>query len=355
MTDAAKSRYPQRGDREDRAVRRLDRELAAQRAITPLGPHRGAQSSLARTHVAEAQRARIIAAMVELVNEHGDETVAVSRVISAAKVSRRTFYELFEDRGDCLVAAIEWGVTLAGLRVSAAYNRHDRWVDRVRAGLCELLRFFDEEPSLASLCVVRSAGAGPIALALRWETLDRLTRVVDEGRAASRREPPPLTSEGIVGGVLGVIHKRLLNPDTGPLLDLLGPLMSMIVLPYLGDAAARKELARPDPPVAVPGTTAEPKARNPLESISLRLTHRTVGVLHAIADEPGLSNKQIGERSGIVDQAQISRLLTRLADLGLMENTGGGRPMGTTNAWRLTPTGEEVECAIWGKWPSAMR
>src|SRR6185312_8134249 len=91
--------------------------------------------------------------------------------------------------------------------------------------------------------------------------------VVDEGRALTGRgkarageELPPLTAEGIVGGVLSILHTRLLaspssltkpfgkrKEDQESLQDLAGPLMSMIVSPYLGPAAARRELARPAP------------------------------------------------------------------------------------------------------------
>jgi hypothetical protein len=46
----------------------------------------------------------------------------------------------------------------------------------------------------------------------------------------------------LVGGVFAALHTRLLDQRPQPLVDLLGPLMSMIVLPYLGAAAARREL-----------------------------------------------------------------------------------------------------------------
>ena len=77
----------------------------------------------------------------------------------------------------------------------------------------------------------------------------------------------------------------------------------------------------------------------------LRLTYRTLAVLQVIAAEPGLSNKQIGERAGIVDQGQISRLLARLCERGLTKNTGGGQPIGAANAWWLTPQGEQLALA----------
>jgi hypothetical protein len=64
-----------------------------------------------------------------------------------------------------------------------------------------------------------------------------------------------------------------------------------------------------------------------------------------IAAHPGASNREIAEGSGIIDQGQISKLLTRLARLKLIQNTGGGQEKGAANAWHLTGRGAEVERA----------
>jgi len=75
----------------------------------------------------------------------------------------------------------------------------------------------------------------------------------------------------------------------------------------------------------------------------MRLTYRTMRVLSAIAAEPGLSNARVSERAGVTDQGQISKLLSRLAGLQLIENTGQGQRNGAVNAWQLTDRGEAIE------------
>jgi hypothetical protein len=179
-----------------------------------------------------------------------------------------------------------------------------------------------------------------------------LIGVVDEGRAEVRggREPPAMTAEGVVGGVFSIVHARILQRDAAerhsgaitPLTELLGPLMAAIVLPYLGQAAAQKELHKPAPPLK---TKTRPQ-RDPLEGLDMRLTYRTVRVLAAIAVRPGASNRQVAEGSGIADQGQISKLLARLDGLGLVVNSGRGQPRGAPNAWQLTARGREVEAAL---------
>jgi AcrR family transcriptional regulator len=299
----------------------------------------------ARQHVSEAQRIRILSAMADLAWHDGAKPVTVSEIVGMAGVSRNTFYALFVDRGDCLLAAIEQAFELARERAISSYVGEDPWVERVRAGLSALLTFFDDEPKLAWLCVVQSVSAGPKALKRRWDVLDQLSTLVDEGREQSRRRPPPLTAQGVVGGAVSLIHARMLKPGSGALTELLNPLMGIIVHPYLGSAASQRELTR-----AVTGASedraATTAALNPLEGLGTRLTYRTVRVLAVISAHPGLSNMEVSQRAGIANQGQISKMLARLTRVGLITNTGEGQARGASNAWRLTRRGEEVKRAV---------
>jgi DNA-binding MarR family transcriptional regulator len=154
-----------------------------------------------------------------------------------------------------------------------------------------------------------------------------------------------LTAEGVIGAVSGVIHKRLLEPDAPPASELLGSLMSMIVLPYLGSAAARREFNRKPPCIPKPPARAG-RVSDPLEGVDMRLTYRTLRVLNVIGAQPGVSNRDVADQAGITDQGQMSRLLARLENLGLSKNTGEGHTRGATNAWHLTRKGQEIQHAI---------
>ena len=301
---------------------------------------------LPREHVSEIQRMRILAAMAEVASELGAGSVTVAHVVARAGVSRRTFYDLFSDREECFLAAFEEAVGRVGERVVGAYQAPGAWRERTRAALWALLVFLDEEPSAARLCVVESLAAGPRVLEHRAVVLRALVGAVDEGRSvAARKAPPlpPLTAEGVVGAVLSVIHTRLSEPKAKPLTSLLGELMSVIVMPYLGQAAAQKELHRPAPKLK---TKTTPAARDPLDGLDMRITYRTVRVLMTIASNPDASNRKIATEAGIGDQGQVSKLLARLEHLGLIENRGIGPIKGAPNAWTLTPRGRQVQQAI---------
>jgi AcrR family transcriptional regulator len=309
-------------------------------------PRRPPADGLPREHVTEIQLVRILAAMAEVAAERGAGAASVAHVVAHAGVSRRTFYDLFEDREDCFLAAFDEAVARAARTVIPAYGKAQGWRERIRAGLLATLVFFDEEPALARLCVVESLAAGPGALARRGEVFDLLVQVVDEGRAvrpARVPEPQPLAAEGVVGAVLSMVHRRLVAQDARPLTGLLGELMSAIVLPYLGAAAARKELQRPTPTLPKKQSS---RHGDPLEGLDMRITYRTVRVLIAIGSAPGASNREIATAAGISDQGQVSKLLTRLQALGLVHNEGVGHIKGAPNAWTLTSRGHEVEQAI---------
>ncbi len=302
-------------------------------------------SGLPRVQVTEIQRGRMLAAAIEAVEDVGYARMTVAQVIGRAKVSRKTFYDVFADREDCFLAAFDQAIAHDGALVREAYGQQSGWREGIRSALARLLTLLDEEPGLARVCIVEALGAGPRVLRRRAQVLDELAKVIDQGRslASSNHQPPDVTAEGVVGAVFAVLHVRLLEGDEAPLADLLGPLMSMIVLPYLGARAASSELTRPGPePRRRTRRSAPLRPRDPLDGLNMRLTHRTVRVLMVIAERPGASNREIAERSGIVDQGQISKLLTRLARLKLVENTGDGQEKGASNAWRLTARGAQV-------------
>ena len=335
--------------------------MAARAPVRPRGRSasvarsRPARGEAPRARVVEMQRSRILAAALGAVDELGYAHTTVAHVTRRARVSRRTFYELYSNREDCLLAALDSVVELIAQEFAGAHLEEFSWRERVRAGLWTILSFFDREPVLARACVIQALRGGPRVLERREQVLARLAGALDGGRSQSARgnDCPPLTAEGLVGAAFAVVYGRLLRGDGTPLTDLHGELMGMIVLPYLGPAAAKREQDRhaPAPDGVTPASRKSPVgsereegggASDPLAGLPMRLTYRTALVLEAIAAGPGVSNRGVGERAGVPDQGQISKLLSRLQRLGLIANSGAGHSRGEANAWTLTPTGVHV-------------
>lgn len=324
-----------------------------------------------RAQLAEVQRARIVVAAIEAVGENGYAGLTIADVIARARISRRTFYEVFASRDDCFLAAFDTALEQLAGPVVAAYRGEDdgrpatrargrsAWRERIAAALTTALALFDERPALARLLVVETLAAGPPALARRAAVVDALVRAVDAGRDAARgsSEPGPLAGEAVVGAVLAVLHGRLREyPRHDSLLALAGPLMNAIVLPYLGPAAAARELRRPAPSARGPVERGDGQA-NPMHGLEMRFTYRTLRVLAAVgelaAEGTRPSNRAVADAAGVSDFGQMSKLLRRLQRLGLVENAqrAHGEPFrGAPNRWRLTDRGAAV-CAVGSGYP----
>ena len=196
----------------------------------------GGDGGVSRERFAEIQRARLLAAAVRAVDELGYPDTSVADITSRARVSRRTFYELFADREACLATVIEGILGLLAAELAAAGLEGLGWRERVRGGLFVILGFLDREPVLARVLVVQALRGGPRVLERREVVLGGLAGVVDEGRLLSVRAGrcTPLTAEGLVGAAFSIVYARLLQGERRPLTGLLGELMGMVVLPYQG-------------------------------------------------------------------------------------------------------------------------
>jgi AcrR family transcriptional regulator len=331
------------------AERKVPSQGMASNGLRPFRNERVLPCGREGAHVAEMQRRRLLLAFTEVVAESGLEDAGVGRVCKRAGVSRRTFYDLFEDREACFLAVLDNAMERISRYVLPAYMQKARWRERVRSALAALLDLFQEDPPLARVCLVETLKAGPAVSEFRRRVLDVLASAIDEGRQEAKvsAEPPPLTAQSTVGGAVSVLHARILEGDPAPLTDLLNPLMSMIVHPYLGAAAARRELEHDVPPPKPASNGRAPKPpSDPFRDLPIRLTFRTARVLAAIGSQPGASNRQIADAAGVIDQGQISRLLNRLEGFDLIQNNGQGHTKGEPNAWTLTPRGQGITQAI---------
>lgn len=306
---------------------------------------RWGRNGLPRGTVTEIQRGRMLAAAVQVVAESGYSRMTVAQVIRRARVSRRTFYFVFRDREDCFLAAFDRAVAGAEAVAEAGYRSGGDWRSGIRRALVNVLSFLDEEPGLAKLCVLEALGAGPRVLARRAKLLETLAAVVDQGRSATIVKPSPLAAEGAVEAVAGIVHARLVDGHRQPLSNLLGPLMSIITLPYLGPQEASRELELAASELRRPSVRGTSEQTGSFDGLDMRLTYRTVRVLMALADCPGASNRELAQRSDITDQGQMSKLLARLARLQLVTNMGEGQEKGMSNAWHLTDRGAQIERA----------
>lgn len=206
----------------------------------PRGRHR-----LPPEVIARSQRERLLEAAVRVVAAKGYGATTVTDLTKEAGISRTTFYEMFEDKEACFLAAYDGAVDALMRRVTVAYEVEEGWPARARAGLTALLEALAEEPELARLALVDVGAAGLAAQRRYRAALQRLTPFFDEGRdfAPGGRNLPANTSRMAIGAVAGLISDELVEERAEQLPDLLSEVLFATLVAYIGPAAAAREVA----------------------------------------------------------------------------------------------------------------
>jgi AcrR family transcriptional regulator len=199
----------------------------------------------------EIQRVRLLAAMIETAAVHGYAEAGVAEVCMRAGVARRAFHELYADREDCFLAAFDDIVARGCVCIVDACRETEEWTETIKAGLSALLAFFDEQPLAARFVALETFTVSTRVLWRRSRLLDRFAEVVHAGGCAafapadrSRSAPSRDIARELVVKAHSIVFEGVVYGRSGELTSLAAPLASMIVLPYVGEAAARRELAQ---------------------------------------------------------------------------------------------------------------
>jgi AcrR family transcriptional regulator len=159
--------------------------------VLPRGPHK-----LERQVVLDSQRGRLLAAFVDLVAERGTYAVPIGDIVKRAGTAKRTFYEHFRTREECMLQAFD---VASGLVVSQVIERADAEPDpiaRIAVGTRAYLEALGSVPQFTEVFLRHMRGGGP-ELADRWaEWVEAVAGVIVQWRADSRAEHaelPPLT------------------------------------------------------------------------------------------------------------------------------------------------------------------
>lgn len=185
--------------------------------------------------VARIQRGRLMDAMADVVAAVGYEDASVERVLVQAGVSRRTFYELFNDREDCFLATYDAAMGQAFLIVTDAYLDCTTPERRIEAALAAFLRFCAEEPQLARLCVVEVFAAGARARERRAEFMERFAALLEHAMGELRGDDKldRLAAQALIGGVHEVIYGPIDHGDTESLPELAAEIVASQIAPLV--------------------------------------------------------------------------------------------------------------------------
>jgi AcrR family transcriptional regulator len=222
----------------------------------PSGRHR-----LSREAVENSQRGRLLFAVAQVVAERGYGATTVGDIVELANVSRTTFYEQFDDKEACFLAAFDFGVEFVLGQMRAAWEALPDgrdWRAHVRSDLKTFLETLAAEPAFALALQVEVLAAGPAALDRRAEVFalfTERTRRLNEIARAQEPGMPELPDELFqihTGGADEVIRQHLRTEGAERLPELVDPLAAATIALF-GDREwapeSERELIR-DTPVA---------------------------------------------------------------------------------------------------------
>jgi AcrR family transcriptional regulator len=186
------------------------------------------------------QRDRILVATATVVAKRGYPNTTIEHIVKRASVSRSTFYELFENREDAMLATIDAVIADVRRRVEAASPSDADWPTRTRASLAALLDYVVANPAFARTAIVESVSAGPAAVERYEDLLGIFSVDLARGRELEGATPGlPETFEGsLIGGVVWMIHQRLLHGEIDEVPAMLPTVVEFCLAPYVGQERA---------------------------------------------------------------------------------------------------------------------
>lgn len=189
-----------------------------------------------------------MAAVVRVTVANGYESTTVGDILGEAGVGRESFYELFDDKLDCTLAAHKILVDDLEERVREAYTSTGPWPQRVREALAATLDWFAADPDAARFTLVELSTVGPAFRPIFQAEYARFTRLLEDGIGDEDPNPALSGAAGLaVGAMLARIYEEIVLGRTAELPRLLPDLTYDMLVPFVGEAAAREEQRRASP------------------------------------------------------------------------------------------------------------
>jgi AcrR family transcriptional regulator len=222
----------------------MAREIPWEGEPLPRGRHK-----LATDVVKSSQRERLLRAMVESVAAQGYDSTTVPAVVSAARVSRNAFYEFFEDKADCFLAALsEASEELLGELLSVASEPD--WRQALSAGVGRYLRWWQTHPAIAKAYFTGLPRVGERGDAHRDRVFGGYEALfVELARRARNEQPqleplPPLAARALVYSITETVAYEIRSGHTESLPSLADDILELAVTLLADSATARRLLRR---------------------------------------------------------------------------------------------------------------
>jgi AcrR family transcriptional regulator len=158
----------------------------------------------------QEHRGRLLRGMATAVAAKGYADTTIADVVREASVSRRTFYEHFHDKAECLIALYEAASRNALRVLRESIDPSHGWQEQVERAIGAYLQCLATNPVLLRTLFVEILGLGPQGLevrrAMHRELSDFLVQLVNAGTQRQANMTP-----GIAMAVIGGVHELVLQ------------------------------------------------------------------------------------------------------------------------------------------------
>jgi AcrR family transcriptional regulator len=184
---------------------------------------------------AHAHYGRLLEGMAQAVAAKGYADTTIADIVREAAVSRRTFYEHFTTKAECLVALYEAASKLALRAVDEAFDPSQPWHAQVERAITAYFQYLAQDPALLRTLFVEILGLGMPGLAARRRVNGEIARfiqaAINGSGGADGRPSAHLTGEmamTVVGGINELVLQAIEEDRVGELERLVEPATRLV-------------------------------------------------------------------------------------------------------------------------------
>lgn len=178
-------------------------------------------------------RSRLLEGMAHAVAAKGYADTTIADIVREASVSRRTFYEYFGTKSECLIALYESASRNALKVLRDAIDPQHEWQTQIERALAAYLGCMAQSPVLMRTLFIEILGLGAEGLAVRrrvnQEMAEFILKVVNggSGRGAAGSLSPGMAM-AIVGGINELILQYIEQDRVAQLHELVEPSSQLV-------------------------------------------------------------------------------------------------------------------------------
>jgi AcrR family transcriptional regulator len=193
----------------------------------------------------EARRTRLLRSVLRLTVREDYQELSAPQISQAASVPIEAFFELFADREECFLAAFDMLRDELFNVVSDPRLVSPDWPSSVRRTIGSLMAHLADNPLCAQTIAAEAFAVGHEAIERNVKLVHDIAKLLTDG--APEPSLTPLAVEGVAGAIFHTVRCQVISGQT-QLLPILSDHLSYVVLvPFVGAAAAAEIIAEEEP------------------------------------------------------------------------------------------------------------